>query len=50
MQAHRGLLPDLFPEGDLRLEASDDEELGREGYLAPFALVRWGFPFRSVRY
>lgn len=44
------LLPDLFLSGGLRLESTDDEETGLYRYVAPFALLRWGLPFRSVRY
>ncbi len=50
LEAGYELLPGLFLEAGLRLEASDDAETGREGYAAPFGLVRWGLPFRSARY
>ncbi len=50
LEAGYELLPGLFLEGGLRLESSDDEETGVYRYAAPFALVRWGLPFRSVRY
>ncbi len=44
------LLPDLFLSAGLRFESTDDEETGLYRYAAPFALLRWGLPFRSARY
>ncbi|MEM1042748.1 MAG: capsule assembly Wzi family protein [Bacteroidota bacterium] len=44
------LLPGLFLAASLRFESISDEETGLYRYVAPSALVRWGLPFRSVRY
>src|SRR6056297_982204 len=44
------LLPSLFVEGVLRAESIDDAERGLDRYVAPFASLRWGLPFQSVRY
>ncbi len=51
-EAHVGyeLLPTLFVEGVLRAESVDDAERGLGRYVAPFASLRWGLPFQSVRY
>ncbi len=44
------LLPSLFLEAALRAESVDDAERGLDRYVAPFASLRWGLPFQSVRY
>ncbi len=44
------LLPSLFAEVALRTESVDDAERGLDRYVAPFASLRWGVPFASVRY
>jgi hypothetical protein len=44
------LLPGLVAEGVLRAESVDDAETGIRRYVAPFASLRWGLPFQSVRY
>ena len=44
------LLPDLFVEASLRFESVDDAERGLTRYVAPSLALRWGLPFRSVRY
>lgn len=44
------LLPSLFASLALRAESIDDAETGRDRYVAPFVLLRWGLPFGSVRY
>ena len=44
------LLPSLFVEAALRAESVDDAERGLDRYVAPFASLRWGIPFGSVRY
>jgi hypothetical protein len=44
------LLPGLYAEGVLRAESVDDAQAGLRRYVAPFASLRWGLPFQSVRY
>ncbi|MEM1044202.1 MAG: hypothetical protein AAGI91_16460 [Bacteroidota bacterium] len=44
------VLPSLFAEVALRAESVDDAERGLDRYVAPFASLRWGVPFQSVRY
>lgn len=44
------LLPSLFAEVGLRAESTRDAERGLDRYVAPFASLRWGLPFPSVRY
>jgi hypothetical protein len=44
------VLPDLFVEAALRFESLDDAERGLDRYVAPSLALRWGAPFRSVRY
>ena len=44
------LLPDLFLEGAVRVESVDDEETGLYRYVEPSLSLRWGLPFRSIRY
>jgi hypothetical protein len=44
------LLPSLFLEAVVRAESVDDAERGLDRYVAPFASLRWGLPFPSVRY
>ncbi len=44
------VLPSLFVEAALRAESVDDAERGLDRYIAPFASLRWGVPFQSVRY
>ena len=44
------VLPELFLEAALLAESVDDAERGLDRYVAPFASLRWGLPFNSVRY
>jgi hypothetical protein len=44
------LLPSLWAEAALRAESVDDAEAGVRRYVAPFATLRWGLPFNSVRW
>ncbi len=44
------LLPNLYLEAALRARALDDAQAGLDRYVAPFLLMRWGLPLRSVRY
>jgi hypothetical protein len=44
------LLPSLFLEAVVRAESVDDAERGLDRYVAPYASLRWGLPFPSVRY
>ena len=52
VEAHAGyeLLPRLFVEAALRAQSTDDARAGLDRYAAPFVSLRWGLPFRSVRY
>lgn len=49
-RASFALLPSLYLEGALRVQSTDDAEQGLDRYVAPFVSLRWGAPFRSVRY
>ncbi len=44
------LLPNLYLEAALRAQSIDDARRGLRRYVAPFVLLRWGLPLRSVRY
>lgn len=44
------LLPRLMLEVGARGERIDDEVQGVTAYIEPFATLRWGMPFASVRY
>lgn len=44
------LLPSLIAEAALRVESWNDAETGIRRYVAPYATLRWGLPYQSVRY
>lgn len=44
------VLPELYLEAALVAESVDDAERGLDRYVAPFASLRWGLPFNSMRY
>ena len=44
------ILPELYLEGILLAESTDDAETGLDRYVAPFVSLRWGLPFTSMRY
>lgn len=44
------VLPELYLEAALLAESVDDAERGLDRYVAPFASLRWGLPFNSMRY
>ncbi len=52
IELHGGyeLLPNLNASLALQIERFSDGELGTQSYFFPFAMLRWGLPFQSVRY
>lgn len=44
------LLPTLHLEAALRVQVIDDAEIGLRRYVLPMLQLRWGMPFRSVRF
>jgi hypothetical protein len=43
------LLPNLFATLAVRGEMVDEDERGRDAYLSPRVLLRWGLPFQRLR-
>lgn len=52
IELHGGyeLLPNLYTALALQIEHFSDGVLGTQSYFYPFAMLRWGLPFQSVRY
>lgn len=52
VEAYAGyeFLPAVSLDLGLRGESIDDAETGLDRYVAPFVMLRWGLPFKSVRY
>ncbi len=43
-------LPGLYAAAAVRAESLSDAETGLDRYVAPYALLRWGLPFQSLRW
>jgi hypothetical protein len=52
LEGHGGyeLYPNLFIEGALVFEHYNDGVYGADWYVSPFATLRWGLPYQSIRY
>ncbi len=44
------VLPGLYAAGAVRAEMLDDAKTGRDRYVAPYLLLRWGLPYQSLRW